>query len=340
MQFAYELIHSYLVEIDKETGEEARSTNLLGFFETEEKCKEHIPFYVTLEGFCNYPDDFFIEKVTADINDYNDEPGEFDSVVYSLEHEWYDGEYDHCTYLGYYSSREHAEEALLLYQLEPRFRGHLDDFMIYESPIGERGYTCGFFQYHPSSSKEDEAQASLRGSSQKEFCKQDFTYKLQHEYAQTHSDEHGATVEEANKVNILGFFRTKKECSDLISQYAKQKGFLKFPDGFNTIKVQANIDDFNNDLGAFESSIFYLKHIRYDDYMNEVAEPLGYYSSRELAEEALIQYRHKSKFRGYLDDFSIEEYAIGKAERTEGFYIPGEADSDKKLYREVVQPED
>lgn len=132
MKSAYLIQHKRVVEIDVETGEKIHSTCLLGFFSSREKCEELISLYTQLEGFRDYPDDFIIEEVEADIDDFNDEPGEFGSYVYYLSHEWYDGEYDHITDFGYYSTGERAEKAKQQYGLEPEFAEYPEGFCITE----------------------------------------------------------------------------------------------------------------------------------------------------------------------------------------------------------------
>ena len=145
MKFVYELKHKRLVETIEETGEEVRNTKLLGFFSTREKCNEVILHYLEQPGFKDFPDDFVISEVEADLNDFNDVPGEFNNVVYYLTHEWYDGEYDIVSYLGYYSTSEKAQVAELQYRLDPDLKDHQDGFVIDAYKIDEKKWTEGFF---------------------------------------------------------------------------------------------------------------------------------------------------------------------------------------------------
>jgi len=147
MRFAYKLEHKRIAEVDNETGEKIPCTKLLGFFPSEEKCKEIIPLYLNQPGFKDFPDDFVIEKIEADVDDYNKTAGEFDTSVFYLSHEYYDGEYDHISNLGYYSTQKLAEQAKKRYELEPELIAYPDGFCIDECKIGKREWKEGFFTY-------------------------------------------------------------------------------------------------------------------------------------------------------------------------------------------------
>ena len=133
MQHIFKFFHQRNVEHDENTGERISNTLFLGFFSSEEKCKELIPNYIKQPGFKDYPDDFIIEKEEADVDDFNDIAGNFDSMVFYLYHEWYDGKYDNITDLGCYSTRELAEKAMENYRnKDPMFTEKPDDFLIDE----------------------------------------------------------------------------------------------------------------------------------------------------------------------------------------------------------------
>lgn len=144
MKKAYELLHRHVVEIADD--EEVCDTKLLGLFSTEEKCQEAIKHYTTQPGFEAYPDCFEINVIEADVDEYNDEVGEFSETVYLLSHEWYDGEYDYITYIGYYSTREKAEKVLALFENNERFIEHQDGFDIsvynFDEMMWEEGFCC------------------------------------------------------------------------------------------------------------------------------------------------------------------------------------------------------
>ena len=147
MKFVYKLEHKRIAEINDDTGEKIPCTKLLGFFPSEEKCKEIIPLYLDQPGFRDYPDDFIIEKIEADVDDYNGTAGEFNASVFYLSHEYYDGVYDHISHPGYYSTQKLAEQAQQRYQLEPEFIAYPDGFCIAEYKIGKREWKEGFFAF-------------------------------------------------------------------------------------------------------------------------------------------------------------------------------------------------
>lgn len=144
MESVYLFQHKRLIEIEPQTGEKVYDTKILGFCSTEEKCKELIPFYLQLEGFRDYPDDFFIEEVKADIDGFNDAPGEFGKYVYYLSHEYYDGEYDNITDIGYYLTQQKAEETIRNYKSEPEFLLYPDGFEIGRYEIDQTYWKYGF----------------------------------------------------------------------------------------------------------------------------------------------------------------------------------------------------
>ena len=147
MKCVYKLEHKNCKEIDFETGEEICDTKMLGFFSSKEKCNESIKEYLLQPGFKDYPERFFIEKVYADIDDYNDKVGHFDKYVYYLSHEWYDGEYDYQTHFGYYSSLKKAKKAKEMYKKETEFIKYPDGFDIGKYLINEREWKEGFFSW-------------------------------------------------------------------------------------------------------------------------------------------------------------------------------------------------
>lgn len=152
MKFVYKLTHKRVVEIEKETGEKIYNTKLLGFFSSRQRCNEAISFYQNILGFKDYPEDFLVEEIEADVDDYNDVPGEFDEFVYYLSHEWYDGEFDYVSSLGYYSILDKAEEAKAKYACEEVFIGYPSGFCIAKCEIGKMNWTEGFVNW----SDEDE----------------------------------------------------------------------------------------------------------------------------------------------------------------------------------------
>lgn len=147
MKFAYKLEHKRTVEIDDKTGEIISSTILLGFFSSEERCKEIIPQYLEQPGFKDYHNGFIVKRAEADVDDFNEIAGEFETSVFYLSHEYYDGEFDHISNLGYYSTKFLAEKAQIKYQVEPDLIGYQDGFCITEYEIDESEWKEGFFTY-------------------------------------------------------------------------------------------------------------------------------------------------------------------------------------------------
>ena len=147
MQSVYELTHKRFIEIDDETGDKIYDTKLLGFFSSLKKCQEMIPLYLEQPGFREFPEDFHINEIVADVNDYNNVPGEFEGFVYFLSHEWYDGEFDYVSVLGYYSTHQKAEEAKQKYRYDPELMQHPEGFCVDNYKINKREWTEGFFSW-------------------------------------------------------------------------------------------------------------------------------------------------------------------------------------------------
>lgn len=70
MIYVYKLEHNKKVELDLD-GKWIMDTKMIGFFSSEEKCQQVINHYKTIEGFKEYPNDFMIEKITVDFDDFD-----------------------------------------------------------------------------------------------------------------------------------------------------------------------------------------------------------------------------------------------------------------------------
>ena len=147
MKVVFQLEHKRLCEMDEITREEIFNTKMLGFFSSEKKCNEAIDYYLTQPGFCEFPESFYIEEIEADLDDFNEEAGEFCQYVYYLTHEWYDGEYDYVTTMGCYSSLEKAKEAEQNYRLDPDLVDHPEGFCIDKYEIDKMEWKEGFFTW-------------------------------------------------------------------------------------------------------------------------------------------------------------------------------------------------
>lgn len=63
--YVYKLIH----QID--VGDGAKSTSLIGFYSTRKKSKKVIGKYKKITGFKDFPNDFVIEKMEVDFDDFD-----------------------------------------------------------------------------------------------------------------------------------------------------------------------------------------------------------------------------------------------------------------------------
>ena len=64
--------------------------------------------------------------------------------------------------------------------------------------------------------------------------------------------------------------------------------------------------------------VYLLEHARKIDAYNEL-KTLGVYSSKEKAEEVILDYKKLPGFKDFLDGFCITEYEIDKKYWIEGF---------------------
>jgi hypothetical protein len=127
------------------------------------------------------------------------------------------------------------------------------------------------------------------------------------------------TNEEIHDTKLLGFFKSKIECEEIIPLYSNQPGFIDHPESFAIVEIEANVDDYNECVGEFGSSVYYLSHEFYDGTYDHVSR-LGYYSDYLAAEKALKRYQQEPEFSDKQEGFYIAECKIGKREWTEGFF--------------------
>lgn len=69
MKYVYCLHHNHKIEPDGDKW--ICDTKSLGYYSTRAKAKKAIQFYKTVIGFKDYPNDFEIEKVPVDFDDYD-----------------------------------------------------------------------------------------------------------------------------------------------------------------------------------------------------------------------------------------------------------------------------
>lgn len=146
MNKTYMLVHKRIVESHAD-GENIYSTMLLGFFSSKIKSKEAIQFYLNLPGYKDYPNDFKIKAVYADVDDFSSVVGNFNESVFHLSHEYSDGEYDYISDLGFYSSNEKAVAAMVRYKTKGCYIKYPQGFSIDEYRINDMEWTEGFFTY-------------------------------------------------------------------------------------------------------------------------------------------------------------------------------------------------
>ena len=142
----YRLRHRRVVEVSSDN-EEIYSTILIGFFSSEQKCEEIIKNYIQKPGFSDFKDDFEIDAVYADVDDFNSSAGDFKTSVFYLAHEADDGVYDTVTDLGFYSTEENAQRAMDSYKKYECFAKLSDGFSVDEYKIDIPEWEEGFFVY-------------------------------------------------------------------------------------------------------------------------------------------------------------------------------------------------
>ena len=147
MKKVYKLVHKRFIEFSADTNEKVYCTKLLGFFSSKQKCRDIINCYLQKPGFKDFQNDFQEEIVHADTDDFNGSIGEFRGSVFYLAHEYFDGEYDNVSDLGYYSTYENAEKILSEYRENPEFINYPDGFSIDEYEIDKPEWTEGFFTF-------------------------------------------------------------------------------------------------------------------------------------------------------------------------------------------------
>ena len=147
MKKVYKLVHKRFIEFSADTNEKVYCTKLLGFFSSKQKCRDIINCYLQKPGFKDFPNDFQEEIVHADTDDFNGSIGEFRGSVFYLAHEYFDGEYDNVSDLGYDSTYENAEKSLSEYRENPEFINYPDGFSIDEYEIDKPEWTEGFFTF-------------------------------------------------------------------------------------------------------------------------------------------------------------------------------------------------
>lgn len=140
MKNVYILTHNYKIGIKMEYIE----SKLIGIFSSNEKAKEVIKKYKFLPGFNQFSVKcFHIEQYLINVNHKT----KFDSV-FILEHSYEIGDYDVCTTVGVYLTKEEAEEVLEQCKNKEEFREHsIDCFYIGNHKLDKCEWEEGFFKW-------------------------------------------------------------------------------------------------------------------------------------------------------------------------------------------------
>ena len=144
----------YLTHI-REFSDGAINTKGIGFFKTEDECREVILSLLDQPGFRDYPNDFVIDEREV----IGSEDTTMLSKVYHVTHECEcddededeaaEGYVTFVTDIGVYATLELAEEAVRIAELDPKFANAIlsdvaTGFCIDECPLGEVGWSEGF----------------------------------------------------------------------------------------------------------------------------------------------------------------------------------------------------
>lgn len=146
----YRVKHSYKLEPDPDGDGWVYETKLIGYYLSLEEAKDIVEQYKCLEGFCDYPNDFMVDKIEIKCDDQEAMRlvSEKRKIIYSLEHEYeivQNGEiYDMQTFFGIYISKQKAIKEMKRLQKTPEYQEHKEGFGVYEQPIGLSGWCEGF----------------------------------------------------------------------------------------------------------------------------------------------------------------------------------------------------
>ena len=140
MEYVFKLIHNRKVEEP-----DIYNTFLIGFYSKRENAEKTIERFRLIDGFKDFPNDFYIEKERVD-EGIVDEDGALDKLasVFFLSHTYEEGEYDFDSYLGVFSSLEKVQKELSYLKNLPEYKEHQNDFHIDEYKLDEDNWVSGF----------------------------------------------------------------------------------------------------------------------------------------------------------------------------------------------------
>lgn len=143
MERVYLLTHSRFL-FEEELSEQEEIKKFLGFFSSEQKCKDAVDHYLMQAGFEKYPGGFSVEEIFANIDEYNTIVGEFKKSVFFLIHEYFDGRYEYLTEIGCYENIELANAAKEIYKYDLDLKDYPEGFRIEEYFIDHMEWEEGF----------------------------------------------------------------------------------------------------------------------------------------------------------------------------------------------------
>lgn len=144
----------FLVKHKRKLHADIFSSWFIGWYSTCAKAEAAIERARPLPGFCDFPDDFFVWEIDLDeIHDENaDEISAHSArtasatVVFQLE--WFqelDDDVTDIVFIGVFTSRDRAVEAIGKVKGRERFSHHPDGFYISDIEVDKDHSTSGFF---------------------------------------------------------------------------------------------------------------------------------------------------------------------------------------------------
>lgn len=131
----------------------------------------------------------------------------------------------------------------------------------------------------------------------------------------------------------IGFFYSKKKAMDLIKAYRKLPGFTDFPKGFyideyvvdSIFNEQINQFIIDNEDVKEPDVLFSISYIRENEDDEIEIDLLGFFSTKEKAENARKYLLEIPEFKKIDNDLNVYEEYLDKKEYSEGFITWDEA---------------
>jgi len=90
----------YLLEHSTVVEKGVKSSFIIGVYSSKEIAKQKISKYKKIDGFKDFPDNFYITSFRVVSSKNN--PSELDKPIFFLQHEYSIGDYDYITYIDMY----------------------------------------------------------------------------------------------------------------------------------------------------------------------------------------------------------------------------------------------